>query len=259
MQSLAVAIVQCGLYPKDEKRAINEGISFVRKAAKRSARLICFPEHWLIDKILSRDDEIYGIFSDLAKELDVYINLGGIFDASESKTFFVSPTISPAGKIISKQKKVHLFRRENNIAIGGDSFDPFRVDDINVGVMVCHDVVFPESARTLVLKGAEMILNPSLITARGIEPWRTYLAARVLENRVPIVAPNPFLENRVPGGSVLLGLKYEKSQGIMQIKELVKSSMGKRIFLSKLSFSEETTALRKERLSERKPEAYFKD
>ena len=259
MRSLNVAIVQSGLYPKDEKRAVREAVLFARKGAQRSARLICFPEHWLIDRILTRDDEIYGIFSDLAKELDVYINLGGIFDASEPKTFFVSPTISPDGKIVSRQKKVHLFRRENNIAIGGDSFDPFKIDDVNVGVMVCHDVVFPESARTLVLKGAEMILNPSLITDRGIEPWRAYLKARVLENRVPIVAANPFLKTHVPGGSVFLGLKYEKAQGIMQIQELVKSSTGKRIFVSKLTFSDETIALRKERLSERKPEAYFKD
>ena len=211
------------------------------------------------NKVLTGDDDIYGNFSDLAKELDVYINLGGIFDFSESKTFFVSPTISPDGKIISKQKKVHLFRRENDIAIGGSSFDPFKIDDINVGVMVCHDVVFPESARTLVLKGAEFILNPSLITTLGIEPWRAYITARVLENRVPVIAANPFLRNRVPGGSVLMGLKYEKAQGIMQIQELVKSATGKRMYISKLSFSDETNALRKERLSERRPEAYFKD
>ena len=44
--------------------------------------------------------------------------------------------------------------------------------------MVCHDVVFPESARTLVLKGSELLLNPSLITAQGIGPWRSYLIAR---------------------------------------------------------------------------------
>jgi len=259
MQSLTVAIVQSGLYPKDEKRAVREAVSFARKAAQRSARLVCFPEHWLIDRILSSDDQIYGTFSDLAKELDIYINLGGIFDSSESKIYFVSPTISPEGKIVSKQKKVHLFSRENNIAVGGSSFDPFKIDDLNVGVMVCHDVVFPESARTLVLKGAEIILNPSLITVQGIEPWRAYLTARVLENRVPIVAANPFLKDRVPGGSVLMGLKYGKAQGIMQIQELVKSSTGKKIYVSKLSLSEEMIALRNERLSERKPEAYFKD
>ena len=257
MKSLTFAIVQSGLYPKDEKRAVREAVTSSRNAARKSARLICFPEHWLIDKILKRDDELYGIFSDLAKELDAYINLGGIYDATGPATYFVSSTIAPSGEIISKQKKVHLFRRENNIAVGGDSFEPFKVDDINVGVMVCHDVVFPESARTLALKGVEVILNPSLITARGIEPWRAYITARVLENRVPIIAANPFLGTRVPGASVALGLKYEKAQGIMQIQELTKSSIGKKIYISKLTFDEEILALRKERLSERKPAAYF--
>src|SRR5271165_1443557 len=177
MKSLTFAIVQSGLYPKDEKRAVREAVTSSRNAARKSARLICFPEHWLIDKILKRDDELYDIFSDLAKELDAYINLGGIYDATGPETHFVSSTIAPSGEIISKQKKVHLFRRENNIAVGGDSFEPFKVDDINVGVMVCHDVVFPESARTLALKGVEVILNPSLITARGIEPWRAYITS----------------------------------------------------------------------------------
>jgi len=260
MTELTVAAIQCSLYPKDEAHAIRETFSLVKSLERRSPRLICLPEHWLIDKILSgENDPLYGIFSDLARSLDVYINMGGIFEKIDGETFFVSPTVSPTGKIVSKQKKVHLFRRENEIAIGGDSFDPFKVDEISVGVMVCHDVVFPESARTLVLKGAELLLNPSLITTRGISPWQTYLMARALENRTPIVAPNPFLGTRVPGKSMVLGLAYEKSQGIMQVRKLVKPLTGKRVLVAKLSFDEESLAQRKERLAERKPQAYFKD
>ncbi|MDA4111817.1 MAG: carbon-nitrogen hydrolase family protein [Thaumarchaeota archaeon] len=258
-RSLVIAALQTGLYPKDERRAIREGVSLTRTAAV-SARLICFPEHWLTEKILKPDDEVYGIFFDLARELDIYINLGGVYDRAQSgksETFFVSPTISSRGKLISKQKKVHLFRRENKIAIGGDSFKPFEIDQIKVGVMVCHDVVFPESARTLVLKGSELLLNPSLITARGIEPWRIYMMARVLENRVPIIAPNPYLGRIVPGDSVIMGLKYEKTQGIMEIQELARASKGRRIIESKIVFDNDIAAQRQERLNERKPNAYF--
>ena len=92
--------------------------------------------------------------------------------------------------------------------------------------MVCHDVVFPESARTLVLKGAELLLNPSLIPTQGIEPWRIYVMARALENRVPIIAPNPYLSTRVPGDSVIIGLKNEKPQGIMQVKHILQQEKG---------------------------------
>ena len=215
-RSLQVAALQTGLYPKDTKRALREGLLMAKTAAtKKNSRLICFPEHWLTELILTYDDsEVYGSFSDLAKDCDVYFNLGGIYEKDQNgKTFFVSPTISPNGEIISRQKKVHLFRRENDVALPGDKFEPFEIDGIKVGVMVCHDVVFPESARTLVLKGAELLLNPSLIPAKGIEPWRIYVMARALENRVPIVAPNPYLSTRVPGDSVIIGLKYEKASG----------------------------------------------
>ncbi len=261
MTSLTIAAVQSHLYPKDEARAIREVVKLVRRAVElRSARLVCLPEHWLIEKILSgEDDPLYGTFQDLARSLEAYLNLGGIFEKMGESTFFLSPTISPAGKIISKQKKVHLFRRENQLAIGGDSFEPFQIDELTTGVMVCHDVVFPESARTLVLKGSELLLNPSLITAQGIGPWRSYLIARALENRVPIIAPNPYLGARVPGKSELLGLAYKKPQGIMLVKELVKPASGAKLYVVKLSFDEEEAVLRRERLSERQPKAYFKD
>lgn len=257
--SLTVAALQTELFAKNESRAVREAIGLAKKT---NARLICLPEHWLLDKVLTGDDDpLYGQFKDLASSLGAYINLGGIFEKEEkeNKTYFLSPTISPEGEIVSKQKKVHLFRRENDLAIGGDSFDPFRIDDISTGVMVCHDVVFPESARTLVLKGVELLLNPSLIPARGISPWRTYIMARALENRVPIIATNPYLGSRVPGKSVLFGLSYEKKQGIMEVKELAKPLTGKRAYVVEISFDEEFAALRKERLDERKPKAYFKE
>jgi len=261
MPSLRIAVIQSHLYPKDEARAVREVLELAKSAGKKSSpRLICLPEHWLIEKILTGgEDPLYGTFQDLAKSLDSYVNLGGIFERMGDATFFLSPTISPEGKVISKQKKVHLFRRENELAIGGDTFEPFKTDGITTGVMVCHDVVFPESARTLVLKGAELLLNPSLITSLGIDPWRSYLVARALENRVPIIAPNPFRGARVPGKSELLGLSYKKPQGIMLVKELVKPVTGTKMFLVELTFDEELAGLRKERLVERQPKAYFKD
>jgi len=261
MPKLKVAAIQSGLYPKDEERTIREAISLIKNSVeRRSARLVCLPEHWLIDRVLTgEEDPLYGTFSDLARSLDAYINLGGIFEKIGDATFFLSPTISPGGTIISKQKKVHLFRRENNLAASGDSFDLFEIDRITTGVMVCHDVVFPESARTLVLKGAELILNPSLITAKGIVPWQAYLMSRALENRVPIVAPNPYLGARVPGKSTILGLKYEMPQGIMLVKQLSKPLSGRRAYVAELTFDESIAALRQERLSERKPKAYFRE
>ncbi|MDA4129524.1 MAG: hypothetical protein OK457_02025, partial [Thaumarchaeota archaeon] len=76
-------------------------------------------------------------------------------------------------------------------------------------------------------------------------------------NRVPIVAPNPYLANRVPGESGIIGLKYEKVQGIMQIHEVANGGKGKKVIRSKLVFDDDIAAQREERLNERKPTAYF--
>jgi predicted amidohydrolase len=95
------------------------------------------------------------------------------------------------------------------VAIGG----------FKVGVLVCHDVVFPETAREATLKGAELLLVPSLITAKGIEPWLIYLRARALENRVPVVAPNLYASARLPGQSRVMNLSYDKKAHVMELIE----------------------------------------
>ena len=168
----------------------------------------------------------------------------------------MSPTISPNGELISRQKKVHLFRRENDAALPGEKFEPFEIDGIKVGVMVCHDVVFPESARTLVLKGAELLLNPSLIPAQGIEPWRIYVMARALENRVLIIAPNPYLSTRVPGRQRHHRTKGQKPSGHNAGQTDLQQERGKKIITSRLIFDDDILTQREERLNERKPSAY---
>jgi predicted amidohydrolase len=53
-----------------------------------------------------------------------------------------------------------------------------------------------------VKKGAQVLLSPSRIVRRGIEPWQLYVQVRALENRVPILAAN--IENRRFGGSSVI-------------------------------------------------------
>ena len=68
--------------------------------------------------------------------------------------------------------------------------------------MICYDMVFPKVANTLVKKGAQVLLSPSRIVRRGIEPWQMYVQVRALENRIPILAAN--VENRKFGGNSMI-------------------------------------------------------
>ncbi len=63
-------------------------------------------------------------------------------------------------------------------------------------------MVFPKVANTLVKKGAQVLLSPSRIVRRGIEPWQMYVQVRALENRMPILAAN--VENHRYGGNSLV-------------------------------------------------------
>jgi len=215
-----VAALQLGLYPNDSEKAAVEAELQARAAAKKEARLICMPEHWLLSRSIAGRDPILRRFERLAKELGVYLNLGANYEERKNGRWLTSHTLSPAGDIISRQDKVHLYRRENREALPGSRFGLVEVDGSKVGVLVCHDLVFPETSRTVTLMGAELLVVPSLIGTKGSEPWLIYLRARALENRVPIVSPNICLPPRILGKSCILDLRYDKKEHVMQLVEM---------------------------------------
>lgn len=219
MRGLRVAAVQLGLYGDRPDKAAAEAERQVRQASAKGARLICLPEHWLLSRVLIEDDVIIRRFSGLAKELDAYINMGANFEVRGAHTYMTSATLSPDGEVLSRQDKVHLYRREKRRAIPGSKFDPMTMDGFKVAVLVCHDVVFPEAAREATFKGAELLLVPSLITTKGIEPWLVYLRARALENRTPVVAPNLYAPPKLPGQSSIIDLNYDRRQHVMELVE----------------------------------------
>src|SRR5437773_1436331 len=144
---IRVAAVQTGIYGNNPGRALKDAEALVRGAAEKGARLISLPEHWLLSKVLKDDDPILRRFTKLAEELDAYINLGAYYESRDGRTHLTSLTVSPRGSVLSRQDKVHLYRREKRMASEGSGFRLVTVDGARVGVLVCHDVVFPESAR----------------------------------------------------------------------------------------------------------------
>jgi predicted amidohydrolase len=251
---LGVAAIQMGVHRRSKREGLEEAEMLLREAAKGGARLVCLPEHWLGSQLVEPHDELYERFGALAQELGMYINLGGFYERS-TETFFVSPTLSPQGQVISKQAKVHLYGSERELASPGRGFEVFEVDGVKVGVLVCHDVVFPESARSVVLKGAELLLVPSLIVERGTEPWHIYLMARALENRVPVVAPNAYAPPFYMGKSVVLDLDFDAEQKVMLPRAYLARD-GRGIVAAQLDL-DRLVHHRLERLRERRPGAYW--
>jgi predicted amidohydrolase len=97
-------------------------------------------------------------------------------------------------------RKTHLFQDEQDLFLPGDSgFGVFEHRGARIGMMVCFDWFFPESARTLALLGAQIIAHP----ANLVLPWcQTAMVTRCLENGVFAITTNRFGAETLSGNSL---------------------------------------------------------
>jgi predicted amidohydrolase len=92
-------------------------------------------------------------------------------------SFYNSAVVVRDGRYLGVFRKVHLFYNEKKFFKPGYEFKVFG----KIGVMICFDWIFPESARSLMLKGAELIAHPSnLVLPHCPEAMKV----RALENHV---------------------------------------------------------------------------
>lgn len=117
-----------------------------------------------------------------AKRLDAAI-AAGIAEATPEGCFNSAMVVGPDG-LLAHYRKVHLFDREKLwFEPGNLGFPVFEFRGARIGVMVCFDWRFPESARTLAFRGADLILHPSNL----VLPWcPDAMITRALENNVYI-------------------------------------------------------------------------
>lgn len=115
-----------------------------------------------------------------AAEQDCAIAYG--FAERAGDRFYNSAAIVDADRVWSHYRKLHLFDREKEWFSPGDR--PLEVVELagaRVGLMVCFDWRFPETARTLAFRGADLIVHPSNL----VLPWcPDAMITRALENNV---------------------------------------------------------------------------
>ncbi len=97
-------------------------------------------------------------------------------------TDYNSAALVGPGGIVGLYRKVHLYNRENLFFAPGDlGFPVFELPFGKIGIMICYDWIYPESARSLALGGAQLIAHPSNL----VMPYcPDAMVTRCLENRV---------------------------------------------------------------------------
>jgi len=203
-----VGIVQTRTY-RTNKEGIIRISKFLEELGKRKTEIVCLPEQWLKNNEINDFDSEFLDFKEIAKEYQMTIIPGAFYEKIKKDVIISSPIIGPKGSIIGKQEKIHPFDYEKNTVTPGSEAKIFSTA-CRFGVIICYDMVFPKVSETFVKKGAQILFSPSRIVKRGIDPWETYVRARSLENRVPILAAN--VKNKKYGGNSMIIDLFENNK-----------------------------------------------
>jgi len=194
----------------DVAENIRDTARLVREAASQGATFIATPENTTLmapdgaAKLARSYDEAHDpalpVFSDLAKELKVWLLIGSLaIKLSDSKTANRSFLFAPDGRLAARYSKLHLFDvtlasgeayRESDTVEGGGEAVLAETALGKIGLTVCYDMRFPLLYRQLAQKGAFLFTVPSSFTVpTGQAHWHVLLRARAIENGAFVIAP----------------------------------------------------------------------
>lgn len=212
MRQVKVAALQFSC-SKDVQENINKAEKMVREVADNGANIILLPE--LFERQYFCQEKRYDYydyalpleknpavnrFKEVAKELGVVIPVS-FYERDIDRLFNTVAMIDADGSVLGIYRKTHIpddhFYQEKFYFTPGDT--GFKVFDTRfgcIGVGICWDQWFPETARCMAVQGAEMLLYP---TAIGSEPildvdssghWRRVMQGHAAANLMPVVAAN---------------------------------------------------------------------
>ncbi len=208
MSNLRVACIQTNSKP-DPNINIKEVSSLICEAQAGGAELITTPEvvgmlepnrEKALDKAQAENDHsVLREFRNLSKDLSIWLLIGSIsIKLSDSKLANRSFLINPAGQIIARYTKIHMFDvevndgstyKESTTYQPGTSACLARTPWGLVGLTICYDIRFPALYRDLAKAGARIIFIPSAFTeVTGEAHWHVLQRARAIENGCFIVS-----------------------------------------------------------------------
>ncbi len=124
----------------------------------------------------------------------------GFAERAQEGLYNSAVAVSGTG-VIQRYRKTHLFWDEKTLFLPGDTgFRVFEHAGARVGMMICFDWYFPESARTLALSGAQVIAHPANLV---LPHCQTAMVTRCLENRVFAVTTNRYGSETLADGRSL--------------------------------------------------------
>lgn len=211
MAHFTIALLQMNPHGNDARLNREKGESWCRRAKAAGADLALFPEIWSTgytygfevehddvqaywrSQAIGPDDEYVLRFRELAAELDMAIGLTYLEKWEGAPRNSIS-VIDRHGEIVLTYAKIHtcdFFAMESSCT-PGDGFRVATLDTasgpVQLGSMICYDREHPESARILMLKGAEVVVVPNACSLQALRLGQ--FRGRAWENAMVVAMTN---------------------------------------------------------------------
>lgn len=205
MSRIRIACLQLRVM-QDKYDNIEQLAEVLGSGAAQGADFISLPEMWncpykteLFPEYAEPEQgDTWLAMSTLARKNNAYFVGGSIPECDEEgRVYNTCYVFDREGRQIGKHRKVHLFDiyahgqqvfKESDTLTGGDSFCTFDTEWCKMGVNICFDIRFPESARIPALEGAKVIFNPAAFNmTTGPAHWEIGFRQRAIENQVYMI------------------------------------------------------------------------
>ncbi len=214
MTRIKVAALQLALGSEDERQNIAAVSSLVEQAARAGANIVLPPELFSGPYFCREEaDRFFDLarptlehpsviaMQDLARRLRIAIPTS-YFERDGPHHFNSLAMIDERGEVLGTYRKSHIpdgpgYEEKYYFRPGNSGFKVWDVAGTRVGIGICWDQWYPESARAMALMGAEMLLYPTCI---GSEPqdaqfdtsrmWRRAMVGHAVSNCMPVIAAN---------------------------------------------------------------------
>ena len=213
MTQLTVAALQLA-FGEDLDENIRNVSGLVREAAAKGAKVVLPPELFEGPYFCRTEDESLFInaratdehpavlaMQKLAAELQIYIPTS-FFEADGPHHYNSLAMIDDKGAVMGVYRKSHIpdgpgYEEKFYFRPGNTGFKTWKTPGATLGIGICWDQWYPETARTLMLMGAEILFYPTAIGSEPHDPdldtsrlWRRAMIGHAVSNVVPVVASN---------------------------------------------------------------------
>jgi len=229
---MKIALIQ-QKYHSDKEKTLQVSTEQVAKAAKNGAKFIVLQELHQTEYFCQYEDtkffryansfeEDIKYWSTIAKENNVVL-VTSLFEKRTAGLYHNTAVVfEKDGSVAGKYRKMHIpddpgFYEKFYFTPGDLGFEPIQTSVGKLGVLICWDQWYPEAARIMTLKGAEVLIYPTAIgwfdedseeeKRRQLDSWITIQRSHAIANAIPVISCNRVGFESDPTG-IMKGIRF---------------------------------------------------